>query len=424
MQSLFDFEQAPPISVPYRFFLVGPLFIVAAGLLLAGQGADVFSSRWHPVLLAVLHLLTVGFLLQIMLGALLQILPVAVGANIRASRGLALVTQIGIVSAASELAYGFASGNSLMFRIALPSIGLPVAVYVLMCGAALLGSQARGATLLTLRMALLALVPAIVFGGVLAAIFGWGLALPVPELVAVHAAWAFVGWGLMLVMAVAYLVVPMFQLTPPYKPRYATAMPIIVVVGLLLWTLPHLSSFPFAGLVREVATLMLSFVVSAFALLTLHLQSQRRRKQRDVTLYFWRLGMVVLLAVVLVSLGNEWWDASVFQERLEILAGVLLVVGVFMSLINGMLYKIVPFLNWLHLQRQVSPVPNMKHMISDKAMLGQFRVHVATLLCLGLAVFFPVLVGVGGVLLMASGVWLAWNLWRAALFYRHLLQAS
>jgi hypothetical protein len=37
--------------------------------------------------------------------------------------------------------------------------------------------------------------------------------------------------------------------------------------------------------------------------------------------------------------------------------------GVFVSTISGMMYKIAPFLNWLHLQRlgaPISAVPNMK----------------------------------------------------------------
>ena len=33
-----SFEQAPAISVPYRFFLTAPLFGAAAGLLLAWLG--------------------------------------------------------------------------------------------------------------------------------------------------------------------------------------------------------------------------------------------------------------------------------------------------------------------------------------------------------------------------------------------------
>lgn len=77
-----SFEQAPPISVPFRFFLSAPLFGCLAGLLTAATGHSLLESRWSGALLALTHLLTLGFILQAVCGALLQLIPVAVGANI------------------------------------------------------------------------------------------------------------------------------------------------------------------------------------------------------------------------------------------------------------------------------------------------------------------------------------------------------
>ena len=76
MQALMAFENAPPFAAPLRFFLTAPLFAVLAGLLVAFEGPDIFASRWTPGALAATHLLTVGFMMQAMLGALIQILPV------------------------------------------------------------------------------------------------------------------------------------------------------------------------------------------------------------------------------------------------------------------------------------------------------------------------------------------------------------
>ena len=75
MQALLSFNKAPPFAAPLRFFLTAPLFAMTAGLLLLVLGPDMFASRWMPGLLAATHLITVGFMLQVMLGALIQILP-------------------------------------------------------------------------------------------------------------------------------------------------------------------------------------------------------------------------------------------------------------------------------------------------------------------------------------------------------------
>jgi len=87
-----SFESAPPYTAPLRFFLTAPLFAVLAGLLIAFEGPDIFVSRWMPAVLAVTHLLTLGFMLQMMLGALIQILPVVAGANL--PRPLLLATIV------------------------------------------------------------------------------------------------------------------------------------------------------------------------------------------------------------------------------------------------------------------------------------------------------------------------------------------
>ncbi len=160
-----------------------------------------------------------------------------------------------------------------------------------------------------------------------------------------------------------------------------------------------------------------------FAVVTLRLQAQRRRRVPDVTLTFFRVGMASLLAIALgialvtvlpgptFSLVQEW----------AVPIGILTFVGLFVSVITGMLYKIVPFLNWLHLQRlgglTVLP-PNMKEMIRERAMAGQMRLHLAALAALLAAAAWPPLTSVAGLLFAASCAWLEWNLLGGVRVYR------
>jgi hypothetical protein len=75
-----------------------------------------------------------------------------------------------------------------------------------------------------------------------------------------------------------------------------------------------------------------------------------------------------------------------------LLCGVLLLFGGFVSVIVGMLYKIVPFLIWLHLQNQGQGrvmAPNMKKIISEQAMNRQMLAHFVSCALLLLAVFWP-----------------------------------
>lgn len=418
MHPSLSFEQAPPISVPYRFFLTAPWFGVLAGLLLVWQGGEMFTSRWMPATLAATHLMVVGYMLQAMCGAMLQFVPVAAGGNIWRPQLVAGITHPLIAMAALLLASAFVTQISPLFAAAAHTfiLGLGVLVAVTMTG--LWRTSAQGATIVTLRISLLGLVITVGLGVTLALGLAYGSRWSLPVMTDVHAAWGLGGWGLMLLAGVSYFVVPMFQLTPPYPVWFARGFPLLIVALLLLWSLQLL------GLdesLRQAVFLGGVGVAGTFALQTLHLQSRRRRKVPDITLTFFRLAMLALLLLLLSAVAYVAVPAVAADPRAAVWMGVLAIVGVFVSAINGMLYKIVPFLNWLHLQRitvKGSPPPTMKQMIADKAMHRQYSVHLAALGMLLLAVWWPALVRPAGLLFAVSSAWLGVNLLLAVRVYR------
>jgi hypothetical protein len=96
--------------------------------------------------------------------------------------------------------------------------------------------------------------------------------------------------------------------------------------------------------------------------------------------------------------------------------------GLFLSVITGMLYKIMPFLNWLHLQQQGGAAmqpPNMKQMIPEASMRGQMLLHFMALGLLLAAVPWPALALPAGLAFTASCLWLEWNLVGVARVYTH-----
>lgn len=412
MQPALSFEQAPPISVPFRFFLTAPLFGIGAGLLLLWQGGDVLVSRWSPAALALTHLLALGFMLQAMCGALLQLLPVVVGANIWRPRVVASLTHVGLTLGSVLLIAGFLSESLWLFRLAAPVLAVGLGTFAIVVLAALIRTSAKSATVLALRLAVGGLAITVGLGVTLASGFGWNVSLPLIELTQVHAAWGLLGWSLTLVMGVALLVVPMFQLTPPYRPTLARGLPLGLAVVLLLWSLLWL---PQQRL--EVAQTLLACLgaalVAGFGVVTLRLQAQRRRKIVEPTLLFWRAAMVSLIAAA--ALAVLQWSVVAIGDYAgtPFLLGALLIVGMFCAVISGMLYKIVPFINWMHLQNLGKPgpaVPNMKQMIPESRMHWQFRAHLAALLLCLLAVAWPPLAYGAGLALVASFGLLEWNL--------------
>jgi hypothetical protein len=416
-----SFEQAPPIWVPYRFFLTAPLFGMAAGLLLAWIGSDALASRWTPAALALTHLMVAGFMLQAMCGALLQFIPVAAGGNIWRPNLVAGLVHPALVVGVLLLAAGFLAGPGPWFSAGAGLIVTALSGYVAVAGVALFRAPATGATIVALRVAVLALVVTYVLGFTLALGLRGSPGVPLLELTHVHAAWGLGGWALLLLSGVSYYVVPMFQLTPAYPAWLGRLLPWGLLTALLLWA-AQLSGRSYGW--QSSALLAGLLLAAAFAVVTLRLQAQRRRRVPDVTLTFFRGGMGSLLLVALAlaaAIAVPPAPTSVTSAFMTLAAapkwavaiGILTFVGLFVSVITGMLYKIVPFLNWLHLQRlgglTVLP-PNMKQMIPERAMNGQMRLHFAALASLLLAQVWPSLTPVAGLLFAASCAWLEWNL--------------
>jgi len=410
MQPSLSFEQAPPVSVPFRFFLTAPLFGVGAGLLLLWQGGDVFISRWSPVALALTHLLALGFMLQAMCGALLQMLPVVVGANIWRPRTVAALTHGGLTLGSVLLVAGFLSESPWLFRLAAPVLGVGLGTFIVVVLIALIRTSARSPTVLALRLAVGGLAITLALGVTLASAFGWNFSLPLVELTHLHAAWGLLGWSLILVMGVALLVVPMFQLTPPYRPTLARGLPLGLAALLVLWSLALLWQWFLPARLFAVLTALL---LATFGGVTLRLQAQRRRKIVEPTLLFWRAAMIALIAAAALAVVQWSVPAVGDYSGTSFLLAALMIVGMFPAVISGMLYKIVPFLNWMHLQNLGKPgpaVPNMKQMIPESRMRLQFRLHLAALLLCLLAVAWPPLAYGAGLALVASFGLLEWNL--------------
>jgi hypothetical protein len=413
------FDQAPPIGVPFRFFLTAPIFLAAAGLLLAWVGPQAALSRWAPATLAFVHLLTAGFMLQVMLGALFQFLPVAVGTRIARVAALAAGVHLATAIGAALLAAAFLSASTPLAWLAAALLAGGIGTFVVVVGATLWPRPATSATATALKIALagLALTAGLGVALLLARVSATGLPARVTDL---HAGWGLIGWSGLLIAGVAYVVVPMFQITPAYPPRFVRAFAPAVAAILGGWSLAV--AFDFGGVVLPAAAL-LAVLAAAFAGVTLRLQAKSRRPRADVTVRYWRVGLVALLlasAAVAATAGG--------LSVPPLAAGALVLVGFYVSLISGMLYKIVPFLCWLHAQQRAMAAgvraPHMGIFLGESPMRGQFWLQLAATLLLVAASLYPAApVRLAGALLASAGLWLAINLLRAARRYRQAVAA-
>ncbi len=80
-QNGLSLDQAPPISVVFRFFFVGSLFGILCGIFVLFFQNAIFNA--HSIEAIILtHTLTLGVMLSFMFAALFQMLPVIAGVKL------------------------------------------------------------------------------------------------------------------------------------------------------------------------------------------------------------------------------------------------------------------------------------------------------------------------------------------------------
>lgn len=421
-------DQAPPILVPLRFFLSAPLFGMLAALILLGAGPAAWGTRWSPAMLAATHLMTLGFMTMVMMGALMQMLPVLAGVPVPHARRVSGALHFLLSAGTLLLAGGLLYVRNDALRLSLPPLLLAFGVFLGVMGLCLGRTRVRGPTVGGMRLAVAALAVAVILGMLLGAQRGWGLNILGRRFTDLHVAWGLLGWAGLLVVGVAYQVIPMFQMTPEFPRRLTRWLAPALFAALAVWSLSvfftlRLTLPPFIP--PLLATLpVLGYTL--FAVVILRLQQRRRRRLPDVTVLFWRIASLSIVTAAALWCAGPLWPAAYAGHR-ALLWGVLIIVGFGVSAINGMLYKIVPFLVWLHLQSGGGRgrLTNMKEIIPDERARRQWWLHCAGLCLLIAAAWYPSWFAHAGALAFGLSCLLLWlNLLSAYRMYRRLLTSG
>lgn len=363
MTTILSYDSSPRLSVPLPFYLTAAAFGVAAGVWLALSPDAWSGNRWSPQLLALTHLVTIGVLGHAMVGSLLQLLPVVAGVAVPGERLAAWGTLGGMTSGTLLLASGLSRGNHpLLMGGGAILLGSLLFIATLMT-AAVWRSPAPNGTLRALRLAPLSLAAVAVLGTLLVAILTLGLRLPLLEVLHLHVAWGAVGWVFMLIVGVGFTVVPMFQVTPPYPLKMARSWAIVVATALCGLAIALTHSLAAAEWVDAI----LALIVLGASGVTLYVQ-QKSRRPHDVTRRFWQGSMLCWSLAAALWLLRPWLPEAL-SRFFDWWLFVLAFVGGGVGALDGMLFKIVPFLGWLHLKSQLprrSYVPTMQELIAER----------------------------------------------------------
>ncbi len=406
---------APSLTLPLRFvwfgvasLLLGTGFLVARPDLLA-------TYHYNQHILAVTHLFVLGFLLAIVMGAMYQLVPVALETQLyseRLARWHFVCHAVGVAG----MVWTFWHWNLEQVGHYGSLVALGIGFFLYNLFRTLRSMKRWDIVAASIASALFWLATVILAGLYLAASKCWDFSpfAAIPAMHA-HAHVGVIGVFLILVVGISFKLVPMFVLSRLQSSRRAVLALGLLNVGLAGLSIGILLARPWklAFAVVVVGGLVV-YAVELRAILR-----ARLRRSLDWGLRYFLTALALLAPVSLLGLVLCWptLPATEFTTQLENVYGFVALLGIVGFAILGMLYKIAPFLVWLRVYGDAvgrRKVPSLSDMYSSGLQAAGYWTYLPAILVTSVGAALPsgTLVRAGCSLLAVSLAVFTWNLGR------------
>jgi len=362
-------DQAPPFKAPLKFFLSAPIFAILGGLFL------LFSNNFEihsPNLIASIHFITIGYMLMVIFGALQQMLPVVAGAVIPKANLVANITYIFITTGLISFSFGFFFYKKILFFISSILLLIGILFFVCISLFKLFKVGNKSYIVIGIIISLCFFLVGFLFGAhLLISHATQNITALHYDFALIHYNYIFFGFIFLLIVSITIQVVPMFWVANSFTKNEQK----ITILSTALLLLFYFFNILFDLNFNYIYKLLLSIVSMFFVYITIKKLLNRKRKLKDISVYFYISSMVFLALGIIYWLIYEYLNLPL--KPLVILLGL----GFTISLMNGMLYKIVPFLTWFHLSSKgFFEIPTMRDMIPIKKMQIQYFIHIISIL--------------------------------------------
>ena len=410
-------DQAPPISAPVRFFITAPIFGLIAGILIFFSDSATLMSRFSIESIVITHTITIGFLGFIMLGALTQMLPVLVGAKMPKVVFVAKYSFILITLGLIFMILGLLLHNDIYTYLSI--LGL-AGGFLMMLGSmaiALKGVNNFTPTVKAISTSIFFATTIVIMGIFLLYSYTDDNISEYQIIIAnIHSVWAIFGFGGILIIGVSFQVLPMFYVAPKFKSFCKKRVVWLISTGLFLWLVFSLFKEDYTIFAKAwIALFFWAFATTVWLKL-----NRRRRPISDVTVWYWRTASIFL------SLGAFLWIFDeYFKHEYIVMVAVLIGGGFIISIMIGMLYKVVPFLVWFHLNGMgYMSIPTMNEMINKNLSKAQFILFVLSLIGFIFSFYIPILLQISALAFCISMIILEYNIISPILIYKKIIKTK
>ena len=432
MNGLDKFSQnAPSVRLPLQFVLTGIAALFAGVGFLVARPDILATYHYNQYVISVTHLFVLGWLCSIVMGAMYQLVPVALETKLHNEKlagwqfAFHLIGWVGMV-------YTFWTWNMKQVGHFGCVLAIGVGLFVYNIARTLLRvprwnmiATAVTASLVWISLAITAglfiaagkctyesaaVLPATTPLGAL--VHGLksmaGIATRFDPIGAMHAHahLGILGFFLQMTIGVSYKLVPMFTLSEVQSKRRVMWSIMLLNVGLVS---------AFFGILLRSSWKMAPTIVAVIGLIIYGIEivailRARKRKTLDWGLNYFltAIAMLVPLSVIGLILSRPGLPMTELNGQLENLYGLVAILGVLTLAILGMLYKIVPFLTWYGTySREIgrSKVPALSDLYSTTLQTAGYWIYLAGFVGISVGTILGSAIGVRiGALLFATSL--------------------
>lgn len=386
-------DQAPPINIPFRFFLSAPFFGVLMSFIFFFVPFNELSNQYSHSSIGLIHLFTLGILSMIIFGAMQQMMPVLAGAIIKKPKLFANIVHSCLVLGTLFLSFSFILEMKFLLHIAVLFLSIAFLTFFILSINLLFNVKYLTSTVKAMRLFSIA--------GIITLCFGLYLAISHISLnfdenyyifVFLHILFASFGFALLIIMGVSFQVIPMFYVALDFPKFIQNKTPLILFI--LLFISAIFFYFDINFLILKVAFVVL---IASFSFYGLKSLNNRRRPVFDATLWYWKLSLSSLIIAMII------WLFNLFESNY--LLAIVFAFGFLYSLLQGMVYKIIPFLSWFHLSSKgYFKLPTIREFIDERYIKIHFFVHLISIIFFILSYFENNFIYMASILFLISNI--------------------
>jgi len=372
---------APPFKLIAPYFIIGAIFFVISVAILFGFDVSTLGSMDSGTLSWV-HIFLLGFVMMVIFGAMAQLVPVVLEVGHFAVDLYYVIYPLLLIGTVL-MGYGFVASPAL-----LPYGGIVVLVslliFVLETFLTIKKVKKLNLVMMSVLIANTFLFLGLIFGILMALGYAGTISVDIDSLLKGHIYLVLGGYVGVTIMGMSLILLPMFWLSHSFswKPvEYALWIMCMGVVSVMVSAIINSNILEYLGYILSMTALLFYF----YQIYTIY--DTRVRLDKDIYLYSLLFSYSSLILVIIM--GIIYLISP--SQNLLLTIGWVLFLGYITFIINGHLYKIVPFLVWYERFAPLigkKKVPMLADMVPEFSAKFQFAFSASGVIIGAIGVFF------------------------------------